>query len=431
MGSNLAAARDDVVSPLPARLSTLRQFFVSCFWFAFSVQWGAMLAIVLPSQIAVVVGEHRKELFNGIIPPLGAVFALVLSPVVGALSDRSTSRFGKRRPYMLVGTLINVAFMLWLAGFGAGDSAWLYLLAYLGVQFGSNWAAGPYAGLIPDVVPREQRGAASGWMALMSSLGTLVGALAAGQLVRGGDYLAIDLLIVGALVVMLAMTLLGVRERPSTTPPEPFRLGPFLRSFILSPARYRDFYWVLITRALVTMGIYSVFTFFQYFMKDVIRVPDPERQASYLIGIIIAGGIVTSLIAGRLSDRFGRKPLVYVSGGMMAFAAIVFIAVAFFPSIQFMFAVGALFGLGYGAYQAVDWALAIDVLPAGDSAAKDMGIWHVAIVLPQALAPALTGLTLTTFKSVSLLLGYNVVFVLTALWFVLGTVFVRQIRGAR
>jgi Na+/melibiose symporter-like transporter len=431
MGSNLAAARDDVRSARPAHLSTLRQFFVSCFWFAFSVQWGAMLAIVLPSQIAVVVGEHRKELFNGIIPPLGAVFALVLSPVVGALSDRSSSRFGKRRPYMLVGTLINVAFMLWLARFGAGDSAWFYLLAYLGVQFGSNWAAGPYAGLIPDVVPREQRGAASGWMALMSSLGTLVGALAAGQLVRGGDYVAIDLLIVGALVVMLAVTLVGVREQPGPPPAEPFRLGAFLRSFILSPTRYRDFYWVLITRALVTMGIYSVFTFFQYFMKDVIRVPDPERQASYLIGIIIAGGIVTSLIAGRLSDRFGRKPLVYVSGGMMAFAAIVFIAVAFFPSIQFMFAVGALFGLGYGAYQAVDWALAIDVLPAGDSAAKDMGIWHVAIVLPQVLAPALTGLTLTTFKSVSLLLGYNVVFVLTALWFVLGTVFVRQIRGAR
>ena len=74
---------------------------------------------------------------------------------------------------------------------------------------------------------------------------------------------------------------------------------------------------------------------------------------------------------------------------------------------------------------------AIDVLPGGEDAAKDMGIWHVALVLPQILAPAITGLTLNALKSTSLLLGYTVVFILTAIWFVLGTVFVRQIRGAR
>jgi MFS family permease len=115
----------------------------------------------------------------------------------------------------------------------------------------------------------------------------------------------------------------------------------------------------------------------------------------------------------------------------MALASVIFIAVSLFPSMAFTFAVGALFGFGYGAYQAVDWALAIDVLPGGEDAAKDMGIWHVALVLPQILAPAITGLTLNALKSSSLLLGYTVVFVLTAVWFVLGTVFVRQIKGAK
>jgi MFS family permease len=304
-------------------------------------------------------------------------------------------------------------------------------MCYMGIQLGNNWSGGPYAGLIPDVVPPQQRGSASGWMGLMTAVGTLVGALAAGQLIQGGSYWPIYALIIVALLVMLAVTLLGVRERPPAEAPGPFELGPFLRSFWLDPARYRDFYWVLITRAMVTMGIFSVFTFFLFFLQDIIGAPNPAEQASFLVGIIIAAGIPTSIVAGRLSDRYGRKPLVYLSGGLMALATTIFIPIAFFPSLPATFAIGALFGLGYGAYQAVDWALAIDVLPGDEDAAKDMGIWHVALVLPQIIAPAVTGLTLSALKPSSLLLGYTVVFVMTALWFVLGTVFVRQIRGAR
>lgn len=422
----------EAVPAAPARRFTaLDQFFVSCFWLAYNIHWGALIAIVLPSQIAAIVGDAQKEFYNGIIPAIGAAVSLVITPVAGALSDRSRSRFGRRRPFMLGGTLVNILFLLLLAPFGPGDNIWLFLLCYMGIQFGNNWSGGPYAGLIPDVVPHHQRGSASGWMGLMTAVGTLVGALAAGQLVGGGSYWPIYTLIIAALVVMLAVTLLGVREQPLRADPGPFKLGTFVRSFWLDPQRYRDFYWVLITRAMVTMGIYSVFTFFLFFLQDIIGAPDPAEQASFLVGIIIAAGIPTSIVAGRLSDRHGRKPLVYLSGGLMALASAIFIPVSFFPSLPATFVIGALFGLGYGAYQAVDWALAIDVLPGGEDAAKDMGIWHVAMVLPQIIAPAVTGLTLSVLKPTSLLLGYTVVFTITALWFVLGTVFVRQIRGAR
>jgi MFS family permease len=413
------------------RLTALDQFFVSCFWLAYNIHWGALIAIVLPNQIATIVGDADKEFYNGLIPPLGAVVSLLITPVAGALSDRSRSRFGRRRPFMAVGTLVNILFLALIAGFGSGSNIWLFLLCYMGIQLGNNWSGGPYAGLIPDVVPHEQRGAASGWLGLMTAIGTLVGALAAGRLIAGGNYWPIYTLIIAALAIMLALTCWGVRERPNTIDPGRFDTGAFLRSFLLDPTIYRDFYWVLLTRGLVTMGIYSVFTFFQYFLQDVIKAENPVEQASYLIGIIIVAGIPTSMIAGSLSDRYGRKPMVYLSGGLMALASIIFIAVAVFPSLAFTFVIGALFGVGYGAYQAVDWALAIDVLPGGEDAAKDMGIWHVAIVLPQILAPAITGLTLNALKSRSLLLGYTVVFVLTAIWFVLGTVFVRQIKGAR
>ena len=92
-------------------LRTRDQFFLSCFWFAYNFQWGALLAIVLPSQITAIVGDQHKELFNGLIPPLGAALSLVVTPLAGAISDRSASRFGRRRPFMLVGTLVNLAFL--------------------------------------------------------------------------------------------------------------------------------------------------------------------------------------------------------------------------------------------------------------------------------------------------------------------------------
>lgn len=413
------------------RLTLAQQFFVSCYWFAYNVHWGALIAIVLPSQIAAIAGDTSKEFYNGLIPPVGAIVSLLITPVAGALSDRSRNRRGRRRPFMLSGTLVNIVFLLLIAGFGSGSNIWLFLLCYMGIQLGNNWAGGPYAGLIPDVVPPDQRGSASGWMALMTALGTLVGALSAGQLIRDGNYWPIYLLIAVCMALMLVLTWFGVREQPVDAPAPTWDLRAFVRSFWLDPQTHRDFYWVLFTRGLVTMGIYSVFTFFQFFLKDIIGVANPEEQSSFLVGIIIAAGIPTSLIAGSLSDRHGRKLLVYISGGLMALASLLYIAVAFLPSLAFTFAMGALFGVGYGAYQAVDWALAIDTLPGDEDAAKDMGIWHVALVLPQILAPAITGLTLNALKPTSLLLGYTVVFMLTALWFILGTVLVRQIRGVR
>ena len=116
----------------------------------------------------------------------------------------------------------------------------------------------------------------------------------------------------------------------------------------------------------------------------------------------------------------------------MALASGIYILVIGYPSLAFTFAVAAVFGLGYGAYQAVDWALAIDVLPSSENAAKDMGIWHVGMVLPQMVAPALAGVTLSTFKGHGhLALGYGFLFGMTSVWFLLGTLFVRQVRGAR
>lgn len=418
----------------PRRFTVLDQFFVSCLWLAYNVQWGALLFVVLPHQVAAIAGPEQKEAALGQLLAIGAAVSLVVTPISGALSDRSRSRMGRRRPYLVVGVLINLLFLALMAGSGPGSHLGLFTLWFTGIQLGGNWWGGPYAGLIPDVVPAEYRGRASGWQALMTALGTIIGAVAGAALIGRGGYWGAYAVIIGTLVVMLCLTLWGVRERPLEEDPGPFELGPFVRSFFLSYREHRNFYWVLITRALVCMGVYSVSPYFQYFLKDVIHVANEEAATATLLVIIIGMGIPTSMIAGGLSDRIGRKPLVYLSGSVMAFACMVYVAVAFFPSLPFTYVMAAVYGIGNGAYVAVDWALALDVLPSGEDAAKDMGVWHVALVLPQIVAPAITGFTVAAIKNApggSFLIAYTVVFTMAAIWFVLGTLLVRQVRGVR
>lgn len=414
------------------------QLYVSCLWFAYNLMWGALLGIIIPAQVQAIVGDAHKEDWTGRINGLGALVALVVTPIAGALSDRSRSPVGRRRPFLLAGIVINCLFLLLMSSFGTGSNVWLFLLAFAGVQFGCNWWGGPYAGLIPDVVPPEQVGRASGMQAVMTATGFLAGALAAGAVIRPNFYWPMYLIVAVLLFVFLGITWAGVRERPNTRQEPPFRLGAFIRSLWIDPKEHRDFYWVLVTRALVTMGSYSIFGFFQFFLGDIIARKNPPQDASYLLAAIMGLGIPSSIIAGMLSDRWGRKPLVYLSGGMMALVCATYVGLSLHSPSSLEVAwimtlvAGGLFGIGNGAYQAVDWALAVDVLPGGEDAAKDMGIWHVALVLPQVIAPVISGLLLNAFKAHGeLRLGYTLVFGTAAVWFILGTIFVRQIRSVR
>jgi MFS family permease len=160
---------------------------------------------------------------------------------------------------------------------------------------------------------------------------------------------------------------------------------------------------------------------------------NPETAVSLFIVGLLAGAVVSSLIAGILSDRFGRKVMVYASSALQAIVPLVFI---FFAPFYVVVGLGLVFGLGYGAYQAVDWALASDVLPSAKDHAKDMGVWHVALTLPQVISTPVAGFLLDRFQVVGAQsglpnLGYTVIFSLATLYFILGTLFVRNIRKVR
>ena len=405
--------------------------FVACLWFAYFAQWGSLLSIVIPAQVADIVGAQQKYFFNGLVIGVGALLALIVAPVAGALSDRTAGRRGRRRPYLIAGVVANCICLALLAPFGHGSNIWWFLIAYLGVQLSSNFWGGPYAGLIPDVVPREQRGVASGWLMTMTVSGTIVGVLAAGVLIRNATYLWYYAFVIGALAVALCLTLVRVREPPAALTSDAFDLGKFARSFYIKPREQPNFYWVLVTRAFVAMGTYSLYNFLEYFIADILRVSHPAQAASRLFGAAAAIALPFCLVAGRFADRYGRIPLVRSSGGIMAAAAIAGIFITLHPSWPLSIAIAIAYGIGNCAYQAVDWALALDVLPAGAAWGKDMGIWHVAIVLPQSIAPLITGLILDRLKLISLAVGYTSAFAIAAFWFTIGVYFVNRIRGVR
>lgn len=425
-----------------SRLSTWQQAMLSLYWFATSAHWAAILSILLPIQAEQIGGAAFKGRTLGLILAAGAAVSMVVAPVFGALSDRTPTRWGRRHPWLVVGTLLNCLGLLWLAAIPATRAAiLLYILAFMWIELTNNLATAPYSALIPDVVPPEQRGRASGWMGLMTMLGSFAGT-AIGFVVGSIGVAASYWLI--AVVMLLGMlgTVLTIREPVVTRRPPPFRWRA-LAAGLIEPFRSRNFAWVFWTRFLVVMGTFTVQQFLQYYMSDVVGAPfrffgatltdDPAAATAFFLLMLLIGAIASALVAGALSDRYGRKPLVYLSGALQAAVVAVFV---FYGSFELAIILGLVFGLGYGAYQSVDWALATDVLPSLDDYAKDMGVWHVAITLPQVIATPIAGVLLDLFSQVGQrvgqpTLGYSVIFGLATLYFVLGTVLVRNVRGVR
>lgn len=437
-------------SPPKPRISTFKQAMLSLYWFGSSgTHWTIILITTLPAQAQLIGGDAVKGQTLGTVLAFGAFVSMIVAPLFGALSDRVVTRFGRRRPWIVVGTLMNILGLFGLAYFPRANdlsSLPLYIFAFMWVEFWNNVATAPYSALIPDVVPPDQRGSASGWYGLMNILGTVVGALAPFLFTIGGKTDITALYYFVAVVLFLSMlgTVVFVKEPPVTRKPPPFVLSEFLRGLI-SPLRDHDFRWVFLTRFLMVMGTFTVQQFLQYYMGDVVKTfrlftlytaQNAIEATSVFLLLFLVGALPSSITAGILSDRYGRKIMVYISS---TFQAIVPIAFAFFaPDFTIAALLGLLFGIGYGAYQSVDWAMASEVLPSEDDYAKDMGVWHVALTFPQVIATPIAGFLLDYFNHLGrapdappTTFGYTVIFTLATLYFILGTVLVRRIRKVR
>ena len=414
---------------------------INTFWFASQGMWNAIYillaisaALAAPDDKAVVVGRATAA---------GGVLAVLVPVVAGALSDRTTGRWGRRTPWIVVGSAINVLGLVLLAW---APTVPVLVASYLVLQVGNNAAAAAFAGIIPDVVPEERRGGASGLLNTASILGT-IGCLAVTLVmlsVFGSTRVGVAtsyVAIAAILGVAVLVSTVVLRERPwaRTEPLAWPRAASVLEA--LAPLRDHDFFWVVATRTFQTLGIWTILPFVTFYFQDVARAENFGAASDVWLLAVLAGGIVPAIACGYLSDRTRRrKPFVYASSGLQA-AVTGVLMFSLVSDLPLLYGLGILFGIGFGAYSAVDWAMACDVLPERQrSAAKDMALFHIAYTLPQVLAPALLGPVLAALnRSGGAVLGvptggnlgYRVVFASAGLWFLLATVMVRNVRRVR
>ena len=406
------------------RLSVPDQLFLSLHWFGINFHWGALLAVAIPAEVLKFVPEAAKGRALAAVFAGGAVVALLVGPLVGALSDRALFRMGRRRPFVLAGALLNAAALLAL---GYAPTFALFVVAYWFVQFSNNLGGSAYGGLIPDLVPQEQRGFASGLMGLMTMLGTILAAVVAGKLMQRGLSIPLYLTIAAVLLITMALTVWKVREQPLRSRP-PFHWRTFIAQFWISPRRQPDFAWLFISRFLAMMGFYTILNFLQFFLKDFLRVPQFTEATGTLTATVVVGALISAFAAGVLSDRLGRRSIVSAATLLMGLLCLVFLTA---PTFQLMLVLGVIFGLGYGAFVSVEWALATDVLPSQASAAKDLGIWGISVTLPQVVAPLVGGPLLDAMNRVGPNWGYFALMILASAYFGAGAVTVWRIKGTR
>src|SRR5579883_132191 len=445
----------EAASPVSAaptrRVSIFGQMNINAFWIANNFHWQALLAIVIPSMVVKFLGDANKDINLALVVVWGTIVAVIVNPLVGAISDYATFRMGRRRPFLIIGTILNVIVLVLFAfapgWFSKTGLLIAFLILFILLQFTNNFANAPWSAIIADKVPQNQRGVTAGFNGLFTLLGTAVGALVAGLIVNKNDALPIYrneivqifLLIALVQIIFVAYTALTVKETPLQTE-QKFELMPVLRRFFFKPGQYPDLSWVLLARFLVQMGIWGVFYFLQYYFDDVLGGPGVKTiifgsnfsgeqfSGALFQPILLIAALPTSLVAGWISDHRGRKGLVYFSGAVMTIVCLIFI---FFQVQSLALVAGALFGIGYGAYSSVDWALTCDVLPPTDEAGKFLGLWSAMGIIPQVVGITIGAVILQLLRGMPNHFGYTVLFLVTVLYFGFGTLVIRGVKGVK
>jgi MFS family permease len=398
------------------------QFALSVFWFAWEVHWAALLGAAMQAQVARFIASGSWGTATAIFSGAGALFAIVSQYAAGRASDAR----GRRMPYIIAGTLCDVVALF---GFAMAPSFVTVVCAFAAVQISLNVAGGPYQALIPDRVSRTEQGWASGVMALYRLAGNAAGLLIAkvvvkqpgtvspGAVAHGLVLLAIVLSAI--LVVALVVTVAAVPDTARAQASPTAGGWPNRSSFV----------WLTVSRSLVSMGLYLILPFFSFFLHFALGVQAYLSLSLTLLLAMIAFSLAGALPAGLLGDRIAKRTVMFVSLLLLCGGAL---ALANAPSTGLLFALSVVLGVGWGAYYAVDWALACNLLPEGRAGAL-MALWNIGASAPQVVSPLIGGIAADRIGAAAHDpgMGYRVLFDLLAGYVALGAVALAFVREPR
>ncbi len=391
---------------------------------------GAYIALITPvaTTLALKVGEldpAGKETSLGQIAAIGALMAIVSNALSGALSDRTQSGLGRRRPWIIWGSLGGVVA---LAIVGFAPSLLTATIGWILAQLTLNMVLAALQALLPDKVPLEQRARVSAVLGISQQVSPLLGIGIAYGVQAAGGGIGLMFLVPGVVgAIMLGILVARIRDVPHETLGK-FSFGEFIRGFSIEKGKRFDFGWAWFGRFFVILG-FAVYTTYQvYFIGDRLKVSGGNVVLMQLYALLIFSAVLTvsAIISGRISDRTGRrKPFVFAAAAIVGVGLTM---LALTNSLPFFFLAAAVMGVGIGAFFAVDLALITDVLPDREhKAAKDLGIFNIANSLPQSVAPAIAPL----FLAIGGGSNYTALFIAGGVFSVVGALLIAPIRAVR
>lgn len=411
MGAPIGTARLDAM-PRVSRAWMTRFTLV---WFGLWMAWLVPIQLVLPDRLNTMDHAHRIRDF-GLINGAVGVAAVITLPVFGALCDRTTSRLGRRRVWVLGGVAVFAAGLV-LAGL---QTDWLALAGcWVLASLGNNMMAAGLTAVIADEVPDAQRGTVSSAIYGPQAVGIVVGLLA----VQGLADMWRFVVLAAGLAVFAVPFLIRQRDLPPGQAAPRLSLRAIVAGLWVSPRAHADFGWGFGGRLLVNLGNAFGTTELLFFLRDGLQVPDPDASLLELTLVYLAFTVVSTYVGGILSDRSGRRRVFVALAALLQ--AIAALLLAGFPSMTIAVVGAALLGAGYGAFMSVDQALITAVLPDARDRAKDLGVMNIGSVGPQAFAPLVGGVFISSLG------GYPVLFGVAGVTTLIGAAMVYRIRSVR
>ncbi len=395
---------------------------LSTLYLGLNYLWASYNSLILPAQVAQVFPNKEQDIALGLVAALGVGAGLVANLLVGSLSDKVSLPWGRRTPFILSGAILT-AILLIVEARRSLDATYV-VGAYVCMQIFSNMTQGAFRPLLPDLIPKDQRGRAAGMLGLFTMLGVSLGYGLTGYEL-GCIHPEYALLLAAILLLLTSLpTLVALRGNDLAPPKRCSVVEALMDSFKPSETAPTFFPFVAGT-LLVYTGSAGLIYFEPYYMKAVLEVPNPDYGIA-LGGItVLLSAAFSAVVLGVLSDKLGRKQILLsaaIAGGVFM------VALSLNRSFPLFLLLAALLGAVVGIFMSVRNAAASDLVPPS-ATGKYMAYANLAVGIPSLAGPAVDGLVLCAFGGGAM--GFRILFLFSGSLYFLGAVLLSRVRGVR